>query len=230
MDRPWTRTEYPDFRKKHLKYPFVYSIANNRRYYYGKKKWFPEFIFPPYHIADDESETYKHQYDVAYIHRKNIEKCSIEILEGFYEWIFERVEGREERHEKLLLFIDNIDSSNREDNPDEKSDTDMLREKEKSEERREYKLDIRSKTREKCRRNLHKFLYEKIEIYGSYGSYKNNERKIYDSNIFIRTPSFYKIISTKYCSKCCRSDNASIHELHRRKFRPLHEDEIAYIG
>lgn len=95
MDRPRTRTEYPDLSKEHFKKSFIDHVTYDSRNYDSKKKWSPEFVFLPDHECDDESECGKHERDIAHIHRKRVEESPIEILEGLYEWIFELVEGSE---------------------------------------------------------------------------------------------------------------------------------------
>ena len=112
------------------------------------------------------------------------------------------------------MFTDDKYSIDREDTSDEESESDIFTEKEKSKQGREDELDIGCKTCKERRRNLHKFLYEEIEVYGSDSSDKNNERKIYECYIIIWILSLHKVIYSECCSQNCRSENPSIHELH----------------
>ena len=96
MDRPGSRSKYPDLGEEHLEESFVDQRTHDGRYDDRKKKRFPELKFSPDQIGDYQSEYGQHERNIAYFHRKIIEKCSIKILESMDDRIFEGVERSEE--------------------------------------------------------------------------------------------------------------------------------------
>lgn len=93
MDRPGSRTKYPDLSQEYLEESFVNQRTHDGRYDDRKKKRLPELMSPPDQIGDYQSEYGQHERNIAYFHRKIIEKCSIEILNCLDDWIFESVEN-----------------------------------------------------------------------------------------------------------------------------------------
>lgn len=129
----------------------------------------------------------------------------------------------------LFYFIDIVDTVDREDTPNQKTDTNMFREKEDSEKSRKNQLDIVSKAYKERIRYFHKFLYQKIESYCTDSADSYDEKSAEKGKIFIGMIERKQIIdSEEYSDNGCRN-YSTIHEFHRSKLCFLCKDEITRI-
>ena len=105
MKRIWSRTEHSELYEKRLKKSFIYREIDRDRDDECAEKWSPETMSLHIECSYDDCEYYEHDRDIAHDLREAIEHSSVSSLESLDERVFEMVEGGEERHDLLIVYI-----------------------------------------------------------------------------------------------------------------------------